>query len=148
MIALLRGQSLCAVFSAVANVVLLSVSTNDLSVAFYCFSLTILLHLAAFFALAGVTKTAFYKHYAAAPAPAQVTISRQQCTTFLGNLNFYQEPIVFPQEEERPLLGLTPATTPHHINLTSVAWSIRVELVTNYILPQAAGVSIISKSFL
>ena len=75
MIALLRGQSLCAVFSAVANVVLLSVSTNDLSVAFYCFTLTILLHLAAFFALAGVTKTAFYKHYAAAPAPAQVIIS-------------------------------------------------------------------------
>ena len=75
MIALLRGQSLCAVFSAVANVVMLSVSTDDLSVAFYCFSLTILLHLAAFFALAGVTKTAFYKYHAAAPTPAQVTIS-------------------------------------------------------------------------
>ena len=60
MIALLRGQSLCAVFSAMANIVLLTVNTDDLSVAFYCFSLTILLHLGAFFALAGVTKTAFF----------------------------------------------------------------------------------------
>jgi len=106
MIALLRGQSLCAVFSAVANVVMLSVSTDDLSVAFYCFSLTILLHLAAFFALAGVTKTAFYKYHAAAPTPAQ--------------------------EEERPLLS--PATPPLHISLISVAWSIRVELVTIFLL--------------
>ena len=78
MIALLRGQSLCAVFSAVANIMMLSVSTDDLSVAFYCFSLTILLHLVALFALTGVTKTAFYKHYAAAPAPAQVIIKPQR----------------------------------------------------------------------
>ena len=81
MIALLRGQSLCAVFSAMANIVLLTVNTDDLSVAFYCFSLTILLHLAAFFALAGVTKTAFYKHHAAGPAPTQVSVSIcQQCS--------------------------------------------------------------------
>jgi len=106
MIALLRGQSLCAVFSAMANIVLLTVNTDDLSVAFYCFSLTILLHLAAFFALAGVTKTAFYKHHAAGPAPTQ--------------------------EEEQPLLG--PATDPHPIKLTSVAWNIRVEMVTIFLL--------------
>ena len=37
--------------------------------------------------------------------------------------------IVSSQEEERPLLG--PATAPVHISLTSVAWSIRIELVTS-----------------
>merc|ERR1719430_2382088 len=36
------------------------------------------------------------------------------------------------QEEEQPLLG--PATDPHPIKLTSVAWSIRVELVTIFLL--------------
>ena len=140
MIALLRGQGLCALFSAVVNVVLLSISTDDLwgvfgvhfggfqnpqnSVAFSCFSLTILLHLAAFLALAGVTKTAFYKHYAAAPAPAQVRLPYHDSSAALSSV----ELVVSSQEEERPLLG--PATDPHPINLTSVAWSIRVELVT------------------
>ena len=73
--ALLQGQSACAVFSAGANILLLSVSADDIYVAFYCLSLTMILHIAAFFALAGISKTAFYKHYAASPVPTQVTMS-------------------------------------------------------------------------
>ena len=76
----------------------------------------------------------------------QLRLPYQDSSAPLSSEILISTPIVSPQEEERPLLGLTPATTPHHINLTSVAWSIRVELVTNYILLQAAGVSIISKN--
>jgi len=85
---------------------LLSVSADDIYVAFYCLSLTMILHIAAFFALAGISKTAFYKHYAASPVPTQ--------------------------EEERPLLGR--ATAPQNISLTSIAWRIRVEMVTIFLL--------------
>ena len=72
--ALLQGQSACALFSAAANILLLSVSADDIYVAFLCLSLTMIMHLAAFFALAGISKTAFYKHYAASPVPTQVTM--------------------------------------------------------------------------
>ena len=113
MIALLRGQALCAVFSAVANIIVLSLSSDDISVAFYCFALTVILHLAALFALIGITKNAFYKHHAAVPASTEVNNIAES---------------VHPQEEECPLLGR--ATAPVNISLVSIALKIRVELVS------------------
>ena len=113
MIALLRGQALCAVFSAVANIIVLSLSSDDVSVAFYCFALTVILHLAALFAIIGITKNAFYKHHAAVPASTEVKNIAES---------------VHPQEEERPLLGR--AAAPLNISLVSIALKIRVELVS------------------
>ena len=113
MIALLRGQALCAVFSTVANIIVLSLSSDDISVAFYCFALTVILHLAALFALIGITKNAFYKHHAAVPASTEVNNIAESVHT---------------QEEERPLLGR--AAAPLNISLVSIALKIRVELVS------------------
>ena len=113
MIALLRGQALCAVFSVVANIIVLSLSSDDISVAFYCFALTVILHLAALFALIGITKNAFYKHHAAVPASTEVNNIAESVHT---------------QEEERPLLGR--AAAPVNISLVSIALKIRVELVS------------------
>ena len=113
MIALLRGQALCAVFSAVANIIVLSLSSDDISVAFYCFALTVILHLAALFALIGITKNAFYKHHAAVPASTEVNSIAESVHT---------------QDEERPLLGRP--TAPVNISLVSIALKIRVELVS------------------
>ena len=113
MITLLRGQALCAVFSAVANIIVLSLSSDDISVAFYCFALTVILHFAALFALIGITKNAFYKHHAAVPASTEVNSIAESVHT---------------QEEERPLLGR--ATAPVNISLVSIALKIRVELVS------------------
>ena len=114
MIALLRGQALCAVFSAVANIIVLSLSSDDISVAFYCFALTVILHLAALFALIGITKNAFYKHHAAVPASTEVNNIAESVHT---------------QDEERPLLGRATAP-PVNISLVSIALKIRVELVS------------------
>ena len=105
MISLLRGQSLCAVFTALANIAILAAGSSPEADAFYCFGLTVLLQLVALFAFVTMTRSEFYQHHAARPRPAA--------------------------PEAAPLLG-PPAGAP--AGLAAVAWGVRVDLVTMVLL--------------
>lgn len=105
MISLLRGQSLCAVFTALANLAILAAGSTPETDAFYCFGLTVLFQLVALFAFVMMTRTEFYQHHAA----------RRQPTA----------------PEAAPLLG-PPAGA--RAGLAAVAWGVRVELVTMVLL--------------
>jgi len=101
MIAVLRGQSLCGVFCATTNIIVLLLGCDATLVALFCFSLTILLHIGALLAFIYTTSTRFFQHHVTSPPPSAC--------------------------ESTPLLA--PAS-PFPSSLRHLAWTIRLELAT------------------